>query len=272
MNRLTQSFNNTLTLLNSFLSDKRHSIDIAENLDLKLLLELYKKIPSILIKSEIRHLQASMIASIDKPTLTSSLLNYALSSVIKAAATPINVRQPSLPDSKFFNIFPGEHYRLISAFVEVAAAKYVVEIGTSTGMSAVSMLQANPQKLITFDLTPWNLFPSHLESNDFTSGRVMQVIADLYDDSTWNKNHQFFDQADLIFMDGPKDGRFEAKVLDRLGATLARPGKWLVLDDIRLPEMIDVWERIWSPKLDLTSFGHWSGTGLVSLEAGLDFR
>jgi hypothetical protein len=45
----------------------------------------------------------------------------------------------------------------------------------------------------------------------------------------------------------------------------------LVLDDTRLLNMIDVWRLIRSPKLDLTSFGHWSGTGLVDMSAGLTF-
>ena len=40
-------------------------------------------------------------------------------------------------------------------------------------------------------------------------------------------------------------------------------GPIVMLDDIRLWRMLSFWQDIPRPKLDLTSFGHWSGTGLV---------
>jgi hypothetical protein len=36
-----------------------------------------------------------------------------------------------------------------------------------------------------------------------------------------------------------------------------------MFDDTRVLNMIEIWRRLNRPKLDLTSFGHWSGTGLV---------
>lgn len=36
-----------------------------------------------------------------------------------------------------------------------------------------------------------------------------------------------------------------------------------LFDDIRVWNMLAIWRGIRRPKLDLTSFGHWSGTGLV---------
>ncbi len=36
-----------------------------------------------------------------------------------------------------------------------------------------------------------------------------------------------------------------------------------MFDDIRVWNMLEIWRGIRRPKLDLTSFGHWSGTGLV---------
>ncbi len=37
-----------------------------------------------------------------------------------------------------------------------------------------------------------------------------------------------------------------------------------MFDDIRLMNMVEIWNNLAKPKLDLTSFGHWAGTGLVS--------
>jgi hypothetical protein len=36
-----------------------------------------------------------------------------------------------------------------------------------------------------------------------------------------------------------------------------------MFDGIRVLNMIGIWRRLARPKMDLTSFGHWSGTGLA---------
>ncbi|WP_341884141.1 hypothetical protein [Synechococcus sp. UW140] len=52
-------------------------------------------------------------------------------------------------------------------------------------------------------------------------------------------------------------------------AKLSQQPRWLLLDDIHLLPMVECWRSISSPKLDLTSFGHWSGTGIVDISLGL---
>jgi len=37
------------------------------------------------------------------------------------------------------------------------------------------------------------------------------------------------------------------------------------MDDIRFKNMIPLWRSITQPKLDISSFGHWSGFGMVDL-------
>ena len=39
-------------------------------------------------------------------------------------------------DSKYFNVFPGEHYRLLAGFTKIVNPKEILEIGTFTGMSS----------------------------------------------------------------------------------------------------------------------------------------
>ena len=72
-----------------------------------------------------------------------------------------------------------------------------------------------------------------------------------------------------MFLDGPKDGIFEKQLLSRLASAEYFKPKILVLDDIKFMNMIPLWRSIQNPKLDLTSFGHWSGTGLVDVREGL---
>jgi len=71
----------------------------------------------------------------------------------------------------------------------------------------------------------------------------------------------------LIFVDGPKDGRFEPAFLELLVRTGRKTRALLVLDDIRLWNMLRVWAELPLTKLDMTSFGQWSGTGICWLEA-----
>ena len=47
--------------------------------------------------------------------------------------------------------------------------------------------------------------------------------------------------------------------------------KFLIIDDIQLINMIDFWRSIRSPKFDATSFGHFSGTGVVDISNGFEF-
>jgi hypothetical protein len=58
-------------------------------------------------------------------------------------------------------------------------------------------------------------------------------------------------------------------MLSQLAKLDPRTKKLLILDDIRFMNMIRLWRGIASPKLDLSSFGHWSGTGLVDISKGL---
>ena len=44
------------------------------------------------------------------------------------------------PDSKYYNIFPGEHYRLLAGLIEYEKPKTIIDIGTSSGMSSRIML------------------------------------------------------------------------------------------------------------------------------------
>ena len=72
-----------------------------------------------------------------------------------------------------------------------------------------------------------------------------------------------FQSADIVFVDGPKDGMSEYKFLQNLNVLDGAAQPLLIFDDTRLLNMVDVWRKINRPKLDITSFGHWSGTGLV---------
>ncbi len=169
-------------------------------------------------------------------------------------------------EPRYFDVWPGEHYKLLAGLVAALGAKRAIEIGTYTGMSALALAEALPAdgQLTTFDIKPWREFPdTWLREEDFANGRIVQEIADIAAPSVASRYANEFAAADFIFIDGPKDGVTEPKFIAALdGLTLARD-PIVMFDDIRVLNMAPTWRWLARPKLDLTSFGHWSGTGLV---------
>ena len=75
-----------------------------------------------------------------------------------------------------------------------------------------------------------------------------------------------FEAVEFLFIDGPKDNNFEWRLLEYLKTVNFRKPPILMFDDTRLWSMLKFWRELPYPKLDLTSFGHSSGTGLVQWE------
>ena len=230
----------------------------------------------VLKDNSIRHMKASIIYSPEGQTLSEYLVEVVSSSLKVAAVDALTCGRSDLPDSQFLNVFPGEHYRLLAALVKTANMKNIVEIGTFTGMGTLALREGLQEggTVHTYDITPWNELrvPSHFAPTDFEDGRLQQHIGDLSDDGFFEENFDILNNADLIFMDAPKDDRFEYRMLEKVSRLDKRKGKLLLVDDIRFVNMIDFWRSITSPKMDISTFGHWSGTGLVDISDGLKFR
>jgi predicted O-methyltransferase YrrM len=226
----------------------------------------------------VRHSELSILTSVDDDARPNRLLlDLSLRAVQDARDTDLGdlpIRNGHLPDAIYYDICPGEHYRLLHVLARDLAKRNIVEVGTFTGMSSACMLRGMPStcRLTTFDLAPWHQFRSHLDEESFKSGRISQVLEDLSDSAVFEKHLDLFSQSEIIFCDAPKDGVFEPKFLANLTRIKPTSSCLLVLDDIRLLNMIDVWRAIRSPKLDLTSFGHWAGTGLVDMTDGFKFE
>lgn len=211
-----------------------------------------------------RHVEPSLIAS-PSGAPSERLLDVALQAVAGARSVDLEwlaARDPSA----FMNVWPGEHYKLLVALVSLLQPKTVVEIGTATGASALAMKSAlrEDAKLVTFDIVPWREVPSTvLRDEDFADGRLEQRTDDLSVPAGRKENAALLRSAELIFLDALHDGDQERGFLRGFEEVGLAAGPILVLDDIRLWRMLSFWQEISRPKLDMTSFGHWSGTGLV---------
>jgi predicted O-methyltransferase YrrM len=198
--------------------------------------------------------------------------DYLIDLALRTAKEAWQIRLPELSQrvdaasNDFTPVWPGEHYRLLAALVKILQPEHILEIGTFRGLSALALKKFLPPagKVTTFDIVPWESVPdTSLRAEDFADGRLRQEIADLSEPGAFDSFRALVQETELLFMDGPKDGIFERKFLRNLEAVDSPKPLLVVLDDIRFWNMLTIWHEISRPKLDLTSFGHWSGTGLV---------
>ena len=221
-----------------------------------------------------RHIERSLLLSADdEPHRPSErLIDVALAAVSAARTIDVTSLRDRVPTGiRYAEVWPGEHYKLLAGLVKSLGARKVVEIGTATGLSALTMLLELPKggTLTTFDIVPWPKYfdGTVLRESDFADGRLKQVIDDLQDPAVVEKHRAVFEEADFIFVDAAKDGVMEQRFIDNLKPLTYRTQPIVMFDDIRVWNMLDIWRRVDRPKLDLTSFGHWSGTGLIDWTA-----
>jgi predicted O-methyltransferase YrrM len=175
-------------------------------------------------------------------------------------------RMATARQQDWLSCWPGEHYRLLAGLVDILQPTTVIEIGTGQGIGALSLADRLPSggRVVTYDIIPWTeIAESVLRPEDFSSGRIEQRRGDLSDPGTFERELPVLRGAELIFSDASKDGVFESALLTMLLPALVDSRRLLVLDDIRLLKMLQVWRDLPLAKLDATSVGHWSGTGLA---------
>ena len=165
--------------------------------------------------------------------------------------------------------FPGEHYYLLRILSKELKRKFWLEIGTYNGESAYHILHNNDDvKLVSFDILPIQDFSNRhfFNNNNFT-----QIISDLSQNDNFLKYESVIKNSDVIFLDGPKNVKFEKNFLKLLSKIEFRPGTILIMDDIKTRNLIGLYSRIISPKIDVSTFGHFSGTAIIDLSNKLEF-
>jgi len=193
------------------------------------------------------------------------LFNITILAIQKAQKINLSDFQTKFSNEFPVNDWPGEHYRLLAAIVDVIKPKLVIEIGTYTGQSALIMKKFLPSdgRIITYDVIPWNDFSdTGLQKFDFDD-QFEQRIKDLTIKEDRQSEINIFKQADLIFVDAAKDGKMEKIFCNFFDGVQFEKSPIVIFDDIKMLNMIKIWNNIEHPKIDLTSFGHWSGTGVV---------
>jgi predicted O-methyltransferase YrrM len=216
-----------------------------------------------------RHRELSLVVSPETgnrtvPARLLELVRTALAEIADISLSNLSDRGEAA--GRYLDIWPGEHYRLLAAIIKAISPKLVIEIGTATGLSALAMRQYLPGsgQIVTFDIVPWEQYPGTcLRGDDFSDGRLKQWVDDLSRKEILDKYRGLLRKADVIFIDAEKDGKMEQDFLDNLDSISFVNPPIVIFDDIRLWNMLGIWRKISKAKLDITSFGHWSGTGLI---------
>jgi len=149
-----------------------------------------------------------------------------------------------------------EHYRLLENLAYDKRG-VVVDVGTLYGSSALALASNPAVEVWTYDIV------NHIPANAGVS-RVPNISFRLLDGI--KAVPDFVHKTDLIVLDiDPHDGIQERRFFEELEKHGFKGH--VVCDDIHLNQpMRDWWASITQPKEDLTSQGHWSGTGLVTFE------
>lgn len=221
------------------------------------------------LNANVRHYLPSFILSLDDEPFqpNSRLIDLSLSAIGRAKEIDLAPVAALFPGEKpkYINQWPGEQYKLLAAFVEILEPRIVIEIGTAAGGSCLTMKKFLPGggKIITYDIVPWDRYPgTGLKTSDFDA-QLEQRIIDLSKKEQSQTQIATLKEADLIFVDAAKDGEMEQAFCDLFDTVTFTKPPIIFFDDIRFANMVKIWREIRHPKLDLTSFGHWSGTGVV---------
>jgi predicted O-methyltransferase YrrM len=216
-----------------------------------------------------RHIERSLLFSMDDDPgrATPQLIDIAVGAISAARTVDLSdISNRITSGPRYPDLWPGEHYKLLAGLVKFLRPRSVVEIGTATGTSALSLLKYLPAqaRLTTFDVVEWKKYPQVvLQETDFADGRLVQSLDDLSHPAGFERNRALLESADLIFVDAAKDGSQESRFLENFDRCQFHKAPLIVFDDVRLWNMLAIWRSVRRPKLDMTSFGHWSGTGFI---------
>lgn len=217
----------------------------------------------------VRHAEPSMLLSLDDakwgPSVRLLDLGAQLAAEIRHTTHPLLSARKGA-GRRWFEVFPGEHYHLLTTLARLSQPHVVWEFGTDSGMGTVALLEGVAENchIYTADSAPWTSRQGPwLTQDDFATGRLKQIISDVKAPELFAQYAEALAEADFIFVDGLKDGFTGAALLERLSSVPFRRPPIVMLDGIRMANMQTVWRNLERPKFDLISYGHWTGSGLV---------
>ncbi len=143
-----------------------------------------------------------------------------------------------------------EHYRLLKYISKLFQGEKLFDIGTNNGVSAIALSNEKSNHIHSYDVVYFHETALINESN------ITFYVENVLD------KPEVLNETRFIMLDTDHDGKFENIFYDHLISSGYKG--ILFCDDIHLnPQMESFWNRITHEKVDLTSIGHNTGSGLV---------
>jgi hypothetical protein len=163
-----------------------------------------------------------------------------------------------------------EPYRLLYYLANLFNNSIIIDLGTSNGGSALALSSNKSNQIYSFDIIDRCQTSFSQNGNQFEKMPSFSNV-DFIVTEDFRKYLGLFLKSPFIYVDIAHDGIWERILLDLLIKYNYKG--IMLLDDIHpFPEMKKIWESLNFNKIDLTNYGHWSGTGLVDFSGQIEFE
>lgn len=153
-----------------------------------------------------------------------------------------------------------EHYRMLMHLAYCYDNVQIADIGTYRGASAIALSQNSKNKVFSLDVGVFR--------NQISASNIEFCIGDFKTDTKIQENIL---KCPLIFLDIDHMYTNEIWFYNFL-----KQNNWkgtMFCDDIYLSdEMKRFWQEIDLPKIDITQYGHFSGTGVVQFDSEIQLN
>ncbi len=153
------------------------------------------------------------------------------------------------------------YYQWLACLVRLIKPEQVLELGASIGISTIMMATQLGKGILysVDDASDYKTGMKDWEALTYDYPNVVKVVGNDLDLSIYPPDFNL-SKTDILFIDTAHNGEQLQKELDLYVPKLEK-GSIVVLDDIRLPSMWEVWEKIPYEKLEITNPCHYSGFG-----------
>jgi hypothetical protein len=147
---------------------------------------------------------------------------------------------------------PNEHYMLLSYLSYQYNNVNIFDLGSYRGFSAIALSSNPTNKIISYDI---DYFLDILDRPKNVEFRIGDFFTEL----------DILSSPLIMFDVDPHDGEIEFEFIEWLSKKQYKGS--VIFDDIHLnSNMRNFWKNIKQDRIDLTEFGHWSGTGMVKFK------
>lgn len=175
-----------------------------------------------------------------------------------------------LVDNQYYDLVSGQQeYRLYSYLSTFFDGITILDIGTLRGRSAISLSHNENNRVISYDIINSIHDDNHkIYSKSNITFRIKNVLDDL--------NEELVQNTKIVMIDIDHYGNTELDIINKL-KKMNFSGIIILDDTTNHPDgeickcMKKLWDDIDDVKYDFTQYGHWSGTGIISINYDVSF-